>query len=275
MKPNVTKLFNTVKTSVSKHSPEILTGIGIAGMVTTVVLAVKATPKALKLIDEEIERKNEELLNEAEKKHQENCGQVTKLTPVETIKVAWKPYAPAAVTGVLSVACFVGSTSVSVRRQAALYSVYKLSETAYSEYREKVKEEVGEEKEKVIREKVAEERVNNLTFHEEGVIHTGDGNTLFFDPISKTVFRSSQTYIEKAINNLNWKMTHGNEPYLSLGDFYEEIHLPAYALGNEIGWRTDKGLIDISFPAAKTDTGEPCLSLEYLIPPQWDFDNLY
>ena len=45
-KTNVTKYFKMVKRFVSKRSPEILTGIGIASMVTTTVLAVKATPKA-------------------------------------------------------------------------------------------------------------------------------------------------------------------------------------------------------------------------------------
>ena len=235
MKLNVTKLIKSAQKSISKHSPEILVGLGITGMVTTTVLAVKATPKALMLIEE---KKKEE--------------QVESLT-----------------------ACAIGANSVHTRRQAALYSAYKLSETAYTEYREKVKEEIGEEKEKVVHQKAVEEHINNLAFHEDGVVYTGHGNTLFFDPISKVVFRSSQNYIEKTINNLNWKMTMGNEPYISLSDFYAENDLPDYALGNELGWRTDKGCIDISFPAAKTNTGEPCLQIEYLVPPEWDFDSLY
>ena len=75
------KFFNSVKTSVSKHSPEILTGIGIAGMITTTVLAVRATPKALKLIEE----KKDEL-------------SVDKLKPIDTVKATWKCYIPATVT---------------------------------------------------------------------------------------------------------------------------------------------------------------------------------
>lgn len=274
-KPNVMKMLKTVQRSVSKHTPEILTAAGVIGMATTTILAVKATPKALKLIDEEVNRQNRKLLEDAKKSGNEECAQISKLKPTETIKVAWKPYIPAMVSGVVSAACIIGANSVNARRQAALYSAYKLSETAFSEYKEKVIETVGEEKEKEVREKVAEQRVSNLVFHEDGVVHTGNGNTLFFDPISKTVFRSSQNAIEKAINNLNWKMTNGNEPYISLAEFYDEINLPPYALGEEIGWRTDKGLIDVSFPATKTDTGEPCLSLDFLVPPQWDFNQLY
>ena len=52
-KPNLTKICRSVKTATVKHSPEILTGVGIAGMVTTTVMAVRATPKAIQLLDEE------------------------------------------------------------------------------------------------------------------------------------------------------------------------------------------------------------------------------
>ena len=50
-KQKVTQFFKGIQKAVTKKSPEILTGIGIAGMITTTVLAVKATPKALELIE--------------------------------------------------------------------------------------------------------------------------------------------------------------------------------------------------------------------------------
>lgn len=57
-KPNLTKMCRSVKTATVKHSPEILTGVGIAGMVTTTVMAVRATPKAIQLLDEEKRRQH-------------------------------------------------------------------------------------------------------------------------------------------------------------------------------------------------------------------------
>lgn len=255
----VTKTFKNIRTFASKHSPEILTGVGIAAMISTTVLAVKATPKALK----EIEKKKQEVNKD-------------KLTPVETVKATWKCYIPAATTGAFSIACLIGANTVNAKRNAALATALKLSETAFIEYRDKVVEEVGEEKEKVIREKANTERINQqLMFHDNGIVHTGDGNTLFFEPISKTVFKSSKVRIREVVNELNWTMTYGNEPYVSLSDFYDAIKIPEYALGNELGWRTDKGLIDISFDLAETNAGEPCFSLNFLVPPEWDFDNLY
>ena len=51
-KVNLSKVFKNVQTSIAKHSPEILIGMGVAGMISTTVMAVKATPKAMKLMEE-------------------------------------------------------------------------------------------------------------------------------------------------------------------------------------------------------------------------------
>lgn len=51
-KHNLSSIAKSVRTAMKKHSPEILTGIGIAGMITTTVMAVRATPKALVLIED-------------------------------------------------------------------------------------------------------------------------------------------------------------------------------------------------------------------------------
>ena len=145
-----------VKTSLVKHSPEILIGLGITGVITTTVLAVKGTPKAMALIEE----KKEEL-------------DVEKLTPVETVKTTWKCYVPAAITGAATIACFVGSHSVSARRSAALATAYKLSESAFADYREKTLETIGEKKEKTIRDKVSEKQIQENTKSNTEVIVTG------------------------------------------------------------------------------------------------------
>ena len=120
----------------SKHSPEILTGIGIAGMAYTVVTAVKATPKALRIIEEE---KPE--------------------TKLEAIKATWKCYIPTIVTGVMSTACLIGANSVNARRNAALAAAYNISQAALVEYKDKTLETVGEATEQVIRESIAKDKI--------------------------------------------------------------------------------------------------------------------
>lgn len=242
-----------VRKFVSRRSPEILTGIGIAGMVTTTVLAVKATPKALELIEE---RKTEIW--------------VDKLSPVELVKTAWKPYVPAAITCVMSTACLIGASSVNLRRNAALATAYKLSETALTEYREKVIETIGEKKEHTIRDKVAEERVKKNPVSKNEVIVTNTGKTLCFDPISGRYFHSSIEKIKSVENKLNKEMIHDFSGYISLNDFYDEIGLEHISIGDDLGWNTDK-LIDIHFSSQLNDNGEPSVVLDYTAAPKYDY----
>ena len=136
-KPNIKAAYNAVKKSTIKHSPEILTGIGIAGMVTTTVMAVRATPKALRLIDNAEIKK----ANETNTPYEE-----PNLSKTEIIKVTWKCYIPVAITGGLSIACLIGASSVNARRNAALATAYSIAETSLKEYQNKVVETIGEKK---------------------------------------------------------------------------------------------------------------------------------
>lgn len=272
-KPNFTKIFKDVRASVGKRSPEILTGIGIAGMITTTVLAVKATPKALNLIEEEKRRQNRELLEEAKTNGQENCAQIDHLKPIEVVKVAWKPYIPAAVTCVTSVACLIGANSVNAKRNAALATAYQLSTTALNEYKEKVIETIGEKKEQTVREKVAQKRVDDNPVSKSEVIITGtNGSVLFLEPVSMRYFKSDVETIRKIVNDLNYRMTTGMEEYISLSEFYDEIGLSRTANSDDIGWNICRdGQIEIGLPATKSENGEPCLMLEYTVSPRYDF----
>ena len=248
-KPDLTKIVKSVKAVVSEHTPEILTGIGIAGMITTTVLAVKATPKALKLLEE---REEEDL------------------PPVEVVKTCWKCYIPAAVTGVASTACLIGASSVNARRKAALAAAYKLSETALAEYREQVIDTIGEKKEKEVRDKVAKKRLEDNPIGNNEVIVTGKGATKCFDHLSGRYFYSDIDRIKKAENELNRRMI--IDTYVSLNDFYDEIGLSQIAIGNDLGWSVDKGLIDIDFSAQLDEEGDPALVIDYRIAPRRGYD---
>lgn len=251
-KQSLARALHTVKIAVSKHTPEILTGIGIAGMVTTTILAVRATPKALKLLEGAEYEKGEEL------------------TPIEMVKVAWKPYIPAATTGVASVACLVGANSVNARRNAALATAYKLSEAAFSEYRDKVIETVGEKKEQVVREKVAKEQVDKHPVAQNNVIATGKGKTLCFDPYSGRYFTNDIETIRRAANEINERMLNSISGYASLSDFYDEIGLPHTEISHEIGWNTSN-IVKLDISAHVTDDGGSAIVVGHYNPPRYDY----
>ena len=263
---NVTKVFKNVGKYLSKRSPEILTGIGIAGMCTTVVLAVKATPKALKLIEEEERIKAAEMDSKQEKEP---------LTKLETVKVAWKPYIPAIVTGVASIGCLIGASSVNARRNAALYSAYKLSETALTEYKDKVVETIGEEKEKQVRDKIAKDKVEKNPATKTEIFVTGKGESLFYDPLSDRYFTSDIEAVKKVINQLNWDMQFGSEMYVSLSQLYDGLGLKHTKISDDIGWCIEDGLIEPDFSAQISDDGRPCLVMDFLRVPKYDFDRYY
>lgn len=252
-KSNLTAIVRTVSASLKKRSPEILMGIGIAGMVTTTVLAVKATPKAVRLLEEKKEALDAE-----------------KLTPAETIKTAWTCYIPAAVTGTLSIACLLGSGSANARRISALAAAYQLSETTLTEYRDKVVETIGPKKEQAVQDAIAKDKMEKNPVSKNEVIMTGKGETLCYDVLSGRYFKSDIEKIRHAVNEINFQMR--NDMYVSLNDFYYELGLPNIKLGESLGWNIDRGYMDVQFGSHLNAEGTPCLVIAYPVPPQYGFD---
>lgn len=251
-KPNLKKIVSSIRTATKKHSPEILTGIGIAGMITTTVMAVRATPKALLLIEEK----------------KDDCD-VDELPAVEVVKTVWTCYIPAAVTGTVSIICLIGASSVNARRNAALATAYTLSESALKEYQEKVVETIGEKKEQSIRDSVAKDKLEKNPVTSREVIITERGNMLCFDAVSGRYFKSDMDKIKKAINELNRRMR--DEMYISLNEFYYEIGINGISIGEDLGWNIDRGYIEPSFSSQLADDGTPCLVIGYMVEPRYDF----
>lgn len=269
---NFSKAIKTVKTALIDHTPEILTGIGIGGMLTTVILAVRATPTALKLIEEEKERQNDELLAEAEANEQEICAQVTYLKPAEVIKTCWKCYIPAAVVGGMSTACLIGANSVHTKRHTALAAAYSLSETALKEYQEKVVETIGEKKEQAVRDSIAKDKIEKDPISNHEIVFTGRGGTLCYDVTSGRYFKSDIDAIKKAVNDLNRRMR--DEMYISLNEFYFEIGLDSISIGDDLGWNLDNGYIDPNFSAQLAPDDTPCMVVSHSVPPKYGYTRL-
>ncbi len=271
MKTSFVKNFiKGVKIGFDKHSPEILIGLGIASAITSTVLAVKATPKALNLI-EDAKFDKAKIWNK-EHPDSDKCAVSEKLTKSEIVKTAWKCYIPAAISGAASVAFLLGSNSVHAKRNAAIATAYKLSETALTDYKKEVIETIGEEKAKLIQDKVAQKHVDEHPVSNNQVIIAGSGKQLCYDGISGRYFESDIQTIRAAVNTINETMVY--EMYASLGDFYNEIGLPPTTLSDELGWNLDDGQLEISYGSAISDDGRPCITLDYHVAPRYDFSKL-
>ena len=246
---DIKKIRDNVVNTISDKSPEILIGFGLAGMLTSTILAVKATPKALDIL----EREDREL------------------SKVDKVKLTWKCYAPAAVGYCVSAACIIGANSVNAKRNAVLAGAYKLSETALLEYRDKVTEVLGEEKEKEIRDSIAEDRVNK-TERKGEVIIAGKGDTLCYDMHSGRYFKSNMDEIKRKLNEINYKLMQDN--ILSVNDFYDQIGLDPISTGYDFGWLVDDGLIRLYFTSTLTEDGQPCLAVHFDNMPRMGYDRL-
>lgn len=251
----ISKAWTAVKTIAAQHSPAILLGVGITGMTTAAVLAVRATPEALRRI-------------EAYKKNHKH----KKLTVWQTIQATWKCYIPAGITGVVSAGCLIGGNQISNKRTAALATAYSLSESALKEYQEKVVETVGEKKEQAIRESIAKDRVreNPPPANVTNII-SGNDDALCYDMVSNQYFRSSVNKIKKVENEINYRLR--DEMFVSLNDFYYELGIPKLGTGDDVGWSIDKGYLEvfISYEKAPDDRylDTPCIILNYSVVPEY------
>lgn len=251
-KGSVSKFIKSAQNAVRKHSPEILVGVGIAGMVTTTVLAVRATPKALILIEQ--------------KKEEEG---VDKLKAMDVVKTTWKCYLPSAVIGSASIFCLIGASSVNLRRNAALATAYALSESTLKDYQKKVVEEIGEKKERAVREAVTKDEITNNPVTKNEIIITGTGDSLCYDLMCKRYFKSNIEKLRRIENDLNRRMR--SENYISLNEFYNEVGLDDVGAGHDLGWNIDKGYIKLEFDSHLADDGTPCLVVGFSNPPVYGF----
>ena len=263
-KSKISTIFKSVQKGAKKHMPEILIALGILGMGSATVMAVKATPKALSILDDEIARKNEWSGNHPDIKY------LTKeFKPKEVVALTWKCYIPAVVTGTISIACIVGASSVNTRRNAALATAYAISETAFSDYRDKVIDIVGEKKEQTIRDAVAEKHIKRNPIKDSEVTITEKGDTLCYDVISGRYFKSDIEFLKRTEIQLNrWLDKY---MYVALNEFYYEIGLSQVKIGDDIGWNAKDGDIELHYTSKLAEDDTPCLVIDYHIVPRYDF----
>ena len=247
---NIKTMAKSVWAGAKKHSPEILIGMGIAGAASSVIFAVKATPKAMFLLEE----KRQEL-------------GVENLEAKEIIKTAAPVYIPTAVSFGVSVACIVGASSVNARRNAALTAAYTLSESTLRTYRDKVLETVGENKEREIRQKAAIEQQQSTPEPQTLVVSSAAGQLKCFDSLSGRYFVSTKNEIDKAVNEFNRQLR--DDMRISLNDWYDLIGLDTNKLGDMLGWDIERGYVETCYASRLDEDGLPCLVVNYVEPPHY------
>lgn len=259
------EIMNQVGRVLRQNGPAILTGMAVVGVVTTTVLAVGATPEATRLISDAEMRKSEDNAEEGAMEIR-----YLELTYLETVKVAWQPYIPALAVGAVTIACIIGANSANSRKNAAILSLYTLTDKAFNDYKEQTVKQVGPKKEQVIRDEVAQKSIEENP-PQSSIIFTGTGEVLCYETMSGRYFKSDMETIRKAENDINSQIL--SDMYASQNEFNTLIGLPSTGYGEEVGWNVDNKL-EIQFSSVLAENGTPCLAIGYLHTPIRDYHKL-
>lgn len=266
----MTKFKQIVKAGgklIRDNSNHILTGLGVAGVVSTAVMTGRASIKAYKVIEAyedaalEVTKPDGTLLI-----GQEEFDEYSKNIWVGRTKLVWKHFLPPVIMGSVSIACIIGANTVNGKQKAALASLYTLTETTLKDYREKVIEQIGENKEEKIRAEVAQKKLDEHPVSEKDIILTGKGEHLCYDSVSGRYFKSDIEKIRRIQNELNEARLDGTM-WTAINDFYYLLGLEPVSIGEELGWTVDDK-IEFIFTSKIATNGEPCLVISYEIGPR-------
>lgn len=258
MKEKFVGLYNGVKGKVEKHSPEILLGVGVVGVVVTTVTACKATMKLNDILDEcaETREKIKEVAenpNYEDRYTEEDAQKDLTINYVQTgVKIA-KLYAPSVALGVFSVGCLLGSHNVMQKRNAALSAAYLTVDKSFKEYKQRVIDRVGEEVEKEIRYGIKAEEIETTVQNEDGTETTVTETVKTMDP---TLYSDYARFFDEASPywqkdpEYNMVFLKAQQQYandllrakgrLFLNDVYEMLGIDKTKAGQIVGWVYDK-----------------------------------
>lgn len=247
--------LNCSKLFLKRNASTILTCVGGVGVIATSVMAVKATPKALKSLEEAEKQKGE------------------KLTTFEVVTTAGPAYIPAIVMGASTIACIFGANALNKRQQAALMSAYALLNSSYNDYKKQVGELYGEDAHDKVKEEIAKDKYEKVDVQNED-----DGKQLFYDDFSQQMFRATTEQVLQAEYAINKTLARSSGAYLN--EFYELLGIPQPEYGDYLGWSSAElfdtywnSWIDFEHKKVVMDDGLECTIITFSQDPTYDFEN--
>ena len=254
----VTRSLHKVGFKFKKHSPEILVVTGIIGIVTSTVMACKATTKVNDIVTESKETidKIHDCVgkglhtSDGEEYTQEVANKDLSIVYVQTAWKFIKLYGPSVLLGAASIGCMVGSNRILRKRNVALAAALTTVEKSFKDYRGRVIDRFGKDldrelrfgiKAKEIKEKVVDENGNETTVTK--TVEVVDPNTAH--SLYSVVFcegnpgwtKNAELNKVFLIQQQNW----ANDKlrlrgYLTLNEVYEMVGAPTTAYGQIAGW---------------------------------------
>lgn len=240
---------------LKKYSPEILTAAGIIGTVGSTVLACKATLKVEDILDEAKKKSN--LINAVHDGEIEVDAEYTDkdyskdllVNRTQTAVKLIKLYGPAISLGALSITAILGGQHILRKRNVAVMAAYKLCEESFNNYRSRVKDELGEEKDRQFYYGMTEETVKDKVKSKDGKTktvtkkvekapdHLYSQYARFFDEANINWDKSPEQnmyFLKMVQNQMNDKLKARGHVFLN--EVYDALGFDRSEAGQLVGW---------------------------------------
>lgn len=253
----MTKLSRTVHRAgfqIKKHSPEILLVAGVAGVVTSAVMACKATTKVSTILENhKTNVKNIEMVANnpefAEEYTPEDAKKDLAITYAQTGLEFVKLYGPSVLLGVASIGCILASHNIITKRNVALAAAYATVDKGFKEYRGRVIDRFGKELDRELKFNIKPREVEETVRHEDGTettvtktVQTAEINEIsdyarFFCEGCKGWTKNPEDnlyYVRQIENWANDKLK--AQGHLYLNEVYDMFGIDRTKAGNIVGW---------------------------------------
>lgn len=256
-----------------KNSPVILFVAGTAGMVGTAVLASRATLNLERVIEDAEKKK---ILITQEKASFSMAGMSDmNVLRIQTAVQIGRLYAPAIGLGIVSIGCLTGAHVTLTKRNTAVMAAYAALNKGYEEYRQRVRDEFGAEKELQIR---------NQGQHGNFVTEDENGKKTK-TPVTRSRREgeyseyarlwSKQTSLQvKDIPEYNLAYLTGKQNWMNdrlrarghvfLNEVYDELGLSRTKAGSVVGWVLDGGNSDNFIDFGVFSPNDPARVLDFI-----------
>lgn len=234
---------------VQKNSPALLMGVGVVGFVGTVVVASKATLKlseTLDTYDDKLETARTLFETGHKDYSQKDFNHDVRVLRVRTAYQVAKLYAPAFGLGVATLSCFGGSHIIMTKRNAGLAAAYAAVDKAFEQYRERVANEFGEEKERELRYDIVTEEVHDTENGKVEKVKKANGRSIYarvFDETTSTSWskepRYNQVFLQAQQNYANDLLRQRGHVFLN--DVFDMLGLERTPAGAVVGWVKGNG----------------------------------
>lgn len=254
----VNRTFHKAGFQLKKHSPEILVVTGVIGVVTSAVLACKATRKLDSVLEESKEQidKIKDYIEEegySEEYTEKDASKDLTITYTQSALKIAKLYGPSVILGAASIGAIFGGHNILRKRNVALAAAYTAVDKGFKDYRNRVIERFGKELDRELKYNIKSDTVEVTELDEDGkektskvTVNTVDPNELsefarFYDdgctgwtkdPELNFVFlKKQQCWANDLLKSRGW---------LTLNEVYDMLGITRTAAGMVVGWIYDE-----------------------------------